>query len=128
MKIVGAIIASLCIAVPHGSAIAHGDHKARHGGDMGRGSDEVVVEFVMDKGTLKVYVTDDAGKPLDLQRMRATLTVSPPQGPAKAFELTPAGADQLVAKGAAPRRGDRLNAVFVLPTGEQLQSLTLFSQ
>jgi hypothetical protein len=128
MKALTALIASLCIALPHGSAIAHGDHKPTHGGDIGRGSDEIVVEFVMESGTLKLYVTDDSGKPLDTQKLQGTLSVIPAQGPAQHVSLTRAGPHQLAAPGATPKRGDRLRAVIRLPSGEQFESVTLFSR
>jgi hypothetical protein len=128
MRTVAALVASLCIALPSGSACAHGDHKSTHGGDMGRGSDDIVVEFVMDKGTLKVYVTDDSGKPLDLGKMEGTLTVIAPHRQPQEVKLTPAGADKLVAEGVKPRKGDRLRAVFRLPGGEVLESVGLFNQ
>jgi hypothetical protein len=127
MRTLAAVIASLCIGLPHGSASAHGDHKSTHGGDMGRGSDDIVVEFVMEKGTLKVYVTDDAGKPLDVDKVQGTLTVIAPHRPPQEVKLTPDGR-QFLARGAAPRRGDRVRAVFTLPTGEVLESVALFSQ
>jgi hypothetical protein len=128
MRALAALIASLCIALPPGSALAHGDHKATHGGDMGRGSDDVVVEFVMEKGTLKVYVTDDSGKPLDTEKLQGTLTVLAPQGPSHEVKLTPAGPHQLAAPGAKPRRGDRLIAIITTSAGERFESMALFSQ
>jgi hypothetical protein len=128
MKTLGAVIASLCIALPHGGAIAHGDHKSTHGGDMGRGDDAVVVEFVMEKGTLKLYMADESGNPLDTEKLQGTLSVVAPGRPVQKVELKPAGPHQLEAKGATPRRGDRLRAVIKLANGEQVESVALFNQ
>ena len=59
------VSASAITMLAAGLVLAHGDHKSEHGGNVGRGSDEIVVEFVMEKGTLKLYVHDDAGNPIE---------------------------------------------------------------
>ena len=127
MKTFAAVLASLCIALPPVIAQAHGDHKPAHGGDMGRGSDDVVVEFVMDQGTLKLYVADDSGNPLEADKLQGTLTVVAAHGSPQEVKLIPAGPHQLAAQGAAPHRGDRLRALIRLPSGEVVESVTLFS-
>ena len=64
MKIAPAVIAALLQALACCNAYAHGDHKPKHGGIMGRGDDEISVELVMEKGTALLYVEDESGTPL----------------------------------------------------------------
>jgi len=78
MKLSAKVLVVLLTLSPVGNALAHGDHAATHGGVMGRGDDSVVVEFVVEKGTLIVYVEDDSGKALAKEGVTGTLTVVPP--------------------------------------------------
>ena len=54
MKTLAVVIASVFNLLAFGNAYAHGDHPSEHGGVVGRGDDAIVVEFVMEKGTIKV--------------------------------------------------------------------------
>jgi hypothetical protein len=111
------------------TTVAHGDHKPKHGGSMGRGdNDDVIVEFVMNKGTITVYVEDEAGTPLATKGVDATLTLIAPQRAAQDVKLVPAGDGKFTATGLEPVRGDRLRARIVLPTGEALDSISLFTK
>jgi hypothetical protein len=110
-----------------GSAYAHGDHPSTHGGTVGRGDDGIVVEFVMEKGTISLYVHDEAGKPLAINNVTGTLTLVPPQHSAQEVKLVPAGDHKFTAPGIEPVTGDRLRALITLPSGEELESVALFS-
>ena len=94
---------------------------------MGRGDDEIVVEFVMEKGTVNLYVHDEAGKPLATKNVTGTLTLIAPQRPAQEVKLVAAGEHKLKAPGIAPVRGDRMVARITLPSGEKTESAALFS-
>ncbi len=128
MKALAVAIASVSTLLPFGNACAHGDHKSTHGGNVGRGSDEIVVEFVMERGTLNLYVHDEAGNPLETKNLKGTLTLISPQRPAQEVKLVWAGYHQLAAPGIAPVMGERLRARITLPSGEELESVALFSQ
>ena len=95
---------------------------------MGRGDDAIVVEFVMENGTLNVYVHDEAGKPLPAKNVTGTLTVIAPQRPAKEVKLVRAGDDKFTAPGLVPAPGERLRARITLPSGEELESVGLFAK
>jgi hypothetical protein len=127
MKTLALLVASVFNLLAFGSAFAHGDHPSTHGGVVGRGDDEIVVEFVMEKGTLNVYVHDEAGKALETKNITGTLTLISPQRPAREVKLVSAGSDKFAAPGIAPARGDRLKARIKLPTGEELESVALFA-
>jgi hypothetical protein len=128
MKTLALVIASVFNLVALGIACAHGDHPSMHGGTVGRGNDEIVVEFVMEKGTLNLYVDDEAGKPLATENLTGTLTLISPQRPAKEVKLVPAGSHKFTAPGIEPVPGDRLRARITLPSGEALESVALFNQ
>ena len=51
MKIAVAVIATVLQVLTLCNAYAHGDHKPKHGGIMGRGDDGISIELVMEKGT-----------------------------------------------------------------------------
>ena len=125
MKTFALVIASLFNLVAFGNAYAHGDHEPTHGGVVGRGDDEIVVEFVMEKGTLTVYVQDEAGNPLATKNIMGTLTLIAPHR-AQEVKLVAAGDNKFVAPGVVPVRGNRLRAHLTLPGGEQIESLALF--
>jgi hypothetical protein len=128
MRTLTVVIASVFNLLGFGNAFAHGDHPSTHGGVVGRGDDEIVVEFVMEKGTLNVYVHDEAGKLLETKDITGTLTVISPQRPAREVKLVSAGSDKFAAPGVEPVRGDRLKARIKLPTGEELESVALFAK
>ena len=128
MKTLALVIASVFSLFALGIACAHGDHPSTHGGTVGRGNDEIVVEFVMEKGTLNLYVDDELGKPFAIENVTGTLTLISPQRPAKQVKLVPAGAHKFTAPGIEPAPGDRLRARITLPSGEELESVALFSQ
>jgi nitrogen fixation protein FixH len=127
MKRLAVVIASVFNLLVFGNAYAHGDHPSEHGGVVGRGDDAIVVEFVMEKGTINVYVHDEAGKPLATKNVTGTLTVIAPQRPAQEVKLVRAGDDKFTAPGLVPAPGDRLRARITLPSGEALESVGLFA-
>jgi hypothetical protein len=55
MKIAVAVIATVLQVLTLCNAYAHGDHKPKHGGIMGRGDDGISIELVMEKGTATLY-------------------------------------------------------------------------
>ncbi len=122
------VSASAITMLAAGLVLAHGDHKSEHGGNVGRGSDEIVVEFVMEKGTLKLYVHDDAGNPIETGKVEGTLTVISPRHPAQQVKLVADGEHRLSAPGVVPVQGDRLRALITLPSGEELESVASFAQ
>jgi len=128
MKTLAVVIASVFNLLAFGNAYAHGDHPSTHGGVVGRGDDEIVVEFVMEKGTLNVYVHDEAGKLLETKNITGTLTVISPQRPAREVKLVPAGSDKFTAPGIEPVPGERMKARIKLPSGEELESVALFTK
>ena len=122
-----AVFASVLYALAIGSAYAHGDHPSTHGGTVGRGDDEIVVEFVMEKGMISLYVHDEAGKPFAINNVSGTLTLVPPQHSAQEVKLVQAGYHKFTAPGIEPVPGDRLRARITLPSGQELESVALFS-
>ena len=108
-----------------GTAYAHGDHPASHGGVVGRGDDAMVAEFVMEKGTLAVYVQDEAGKPLPAKDVTASVILMPPQKPAQEVKLVRVSDVKFTAPELRPSPGDRVRARIKLPTGEQMESVAL---
>lgn len=105
------------------NAYAHGDHKPKHGGIMGRGDDEISVELVMDRGTATLYVEDEGGALLSTEKVKGSLSLVSPGRPAREEKLTPAGDNRLTAKGLEPRPGDRLRARIILPNGDELSAI-----
>jgi len=128
MKTLALAIASVLNLLAVEIAYAHGDHPSTHGGTVGRGNDEIVVEFVMENGTLNLYVDDEAGKPLATENVTGTLTLVPAQRPAKEVKLVHAGSHKFTAPGIEPVPGDRMRARIRLPTGEEFESVALFTQ
>ena len=128
MKTLAVVIASVFNLLGFGNAFAHGDHPSEHGGVVGRGDDAIVVEFVMEKGTINVYVHDEEGKPLATKNVTGTLTVIAPQRPAQEVKLVRAGEHKFTAPGIVPAPGDRLKARITLPGGEELESVGLFTK
>lgn len=128
MKTLAVVIASVFNLLAFGNAYAHGDHPSEHGGVVGRGDDAIVVEFVMEKGTINVYVHDEAGKPLATKNVTGTLTLIAPQRPAQEVKLVRADDHKFTAPGIVPAPGDRLKARITLPGGEELESVGLFTK
>ena len=126
MKRLAVVVASVFNLLVFGNAYAHGDHPSEHGGVVGRGDDAIVVEFVMEKGTITLYVHDEAGKPLATKNVTGTLTLIAPQRPAQEVKLVRAGDDKFTAPGLVPAPGDRLKARITLPSGEEFESVGLF--
>jgi hypothetical protein len=122
-----AVFASVLYVLIFGSAYAHGDHPSTHGGTVGRGDEEIVVEFVMENGTISLYVHDEAGKPLAINDVNGTLTLVPPQHSAREVKLVTAGYHKFTAPGIEPAQGDRLRARITLASGQELESVALFS-
>ena len=127
MKMLAVAIASIFNLLAFGNAFAHGDHPSTHGGVVGRGDDEIVVEFVMEKGTLNVYVHDEAGKLLETKNITGTLTLIAPHR-AQEVKLVSAGDNKFTAPGIEPVTGDRMKARIKLPSGEELESVALFTK
>jgi len=128
MKTLAVVVASVFNLLVFGNAYAHGDHPSEYGGVVGRGDDAIVVEFVMEKGTISVYVHDEEGKPLATKNVAGTLTVIAPQRPAQEVKLVRAGDHKFTAPGLVPAPGDRLKARITLPSGEELESVALFTK
>jgi hypothetical protein len=126
MKTALAVIAAVLQALASCSAYAHGDHKSKHGGIMGRGDDEISVELVMEKGTALLYVEDEGGTPLPTQEVKGTLSLASPGRPAQEGKLVPAGDNKLAAQGLTPLPGDRLRARIILPNGDELSVIFSF--
>src|ERR1043166_422009 len=122
------ILASIFAVLALAAAYAHGDHKPEHGGTVGRGDDDIVIEFVMEKGVLTLYVEDESGKPIVTKDIKGTLFLVAPQRPAQEVKLVSAGGNKFTAAGIKPGPGERLGARVTLPTGEELESVSLFSR
>jgi hypothetical protein len=128
MKFALAVIATVFQVLAFCNAYAHGDHKPKHGGIMGRGDDEISVELVMEKGTATLYIEDESGTPVPTDRVKGTLSVASPGRPAQEGKLIPAGDNKLTATGLTPLLGDRLRARIILPNGNELSSIFSFRQ
>ena len=128
MRTLAVVIASVFNMLAFGNAYAHGDHPSTHGGTVGRGDDEIVVEFVTEKGTINLYVHDEAGKALATEDLTGTLTLISPQRPAQEVKLVRADSHKFTAPGIKPVPGDRLRARIALPSGEELESVALFTK
>ena len=128
LKTFAVVVASVFNMLAFGNTYAHGDHPSEHGGIMGRGDDAIVVEFVMEKGTINLYIHDEAGKPLATKNVTGTLTIISPQRPAQEVKLVRADHHKFTAPGLEPGPGDRLKARIRLPSGEELESVALFAK
>src|SRR5882762_6633566 len=126
MKIALAVLAAVLHTLALCDAYAHGDHKPKHGGIMGRGDDEVSVELVMEKGTAILYIEDESGSPVQTEKVKGTLNLASPGRPAQEGKLIPAGDNKLTAKGLTPLPGDRLRARIILPSGEEFWPIFSF--
>lgn len=128
MKTLAAIFASILYLLVVGSAYAHGDHKPKHGGSVGRGDDGIVIEFVMEKGTVTLYVEDEDGKAVATKDVKGTLTLTAPQRAGQEVKLISVGDNKFTAPGVKPAPGERLRARITLPSGEEFEAVTLFSK
>ena len=126
MKIALAVLATVLQTLALCDAYAHGDHKPKHGGIMGRGDDEISVELVMEKGTAILYIEDESGSPVQTEKVKGTLSLASPGRPAQEGKLIPAGDNRLAAKGLTPLPGDRLRARIVLPGGDEVSAIFSF--
>jgi len=126
MKIALAVLAAVLQTLALCDAYAHGDHKPKHGGIMGRGDDEVSVELVMEKGTAILYIEDESGSPIQTEKVKGTLSLASPGRPAQEGKLIPAGDNRLAAKGLTPLPGDRLRVRIVLPGGDEVSAIFSF--
>ncbi len=126
MKIALAVIAAVLQALALCNVYAHGDHKPKHGGIMGRGDDEISVELVMEKGIAILYIEDESGTPLTTEKLKGTLSLASPGRPAQEGKLIPAGDNKLTAEGLTPLPGDRLRARIILPSGEEFWPIFSF--
>ena len=126
MKVALGVIATVLQVLSFCTAYAHGDHKPKHGGIMGRGDDEISVELVMEKGTAILYIEDESGTPVPTEKVKGTLSVAGPGRPAQEAKLVPAGDNRLTANGLTPVPGDRLRTRIMLPSGEEFSSIFSF--
>jgi hypothetical protein len=120
------VIAAVLQVLSFCDAYAHGDHKPKHGGIMGRGDDEISVELVIEKGTAILYIEDESGTPVPTEKVKGTLSVVSPGRPAQEAKLVPAGDNKLTASGLTPVPGDRLRTRIVLPNGDEFSSIFSF--
>jgi hypothetical protein len=111
-----------------GNAYAHGDHKPKHGGIMGRGDEDISVELVMGKGIATLHIEDESGVPVATEKVKGTLSLAGPGRPAQEVKLVPAGDNRMTAAGLKPVSGDRLRARIVLPNGDELSAIFSFSK
>jgi hypothetical protein len=109
-------------------ACAHGDHKPKHGGTVGRGDDDIVMEFILEDGTLTLYVDDESGNPIPTKDISGTVSVVAPRQPGRDVKLVPAGDNRFTATGLETVRGGRLRARLKLPSGEEFESFYLMSK
>jgi hypothetical protein len=128
VKTLAVVVASVFSLLAFGNTYAHGDHPSSHGGIMGRGDDSIVVEFVMENGTINVYVHDEEGKPLATKNVTGTLTIISPQRPPQEGKLVRADDHKFRAPGLEPAPGDRMKARIRLPGGDELESVGLFAR
>lgn len=126
MKALLVVLTSVFQLMTLGNAYAHGDHKPKHGGIMGRGDDEISVELVMEKGAATVYLEDESGTPVATEKVKGTLGLAGPGHPAQEAKLIPAGDNRMTAAGLKPVSGDRLRARIILPNGDELSSIFSF--
>ena len=110
------------------NTFAHGDHKPTHGGAVGRGDDDIVMEFIVQDGTLTLYVDDESGQPIPTKNVVGTLSVVVPGQPGRDVKLVPAGENRLTATGLETVRSGRLRARLKLPSGEEFESYYLIGK
>jgi hypothetical protein len=128
MRILLAVLASGFQLMALNNACAHGDHKPKQGGIMGRGDEDISVELVMEKGIATLHIEDESGVPVATERVKGTLSLAGPGRPAQEVKLVPAGDNRMTAAGLKPVSGDRLRARIVLPNGDELSAIFSFSK
>lgn len=94
-----------------GGAWAHGDDKARHGGQV-QMAGEVKFELVAKADGAELYL-DDHGTTMPTAKLGGKLTVMSGSNKAEA-KLEPAAGDKLVAKGVKLAKGDKVIALVTL--------------
>lgn len=101
----------MAAALHAGAAWAHGDEKARHGGQV-QMAGEVKFELVAKGDAVDVYL-DDHGQTMPTAKLSGKLTVL--SGSAKSeAKLEPAAGDKLVAKGVKLAKGDKVIALVTM--------------
>ena len=126
MKALLVVVAILVHVGTWGAAYAHGDHKPKHGGIMGRGDDDISVELVMEKGVAVLHMDDESGVPFQTENVKGTITVAGLGRPPQEAKLVPGGDSKMTAAGLKPVAGDRLRAHIILPTGAEYQWIFSF--
>ena len=108
-RLLATLLAAAALAA--GAAWAHGDEKARHGGQV-QMAGETKFELVAKGDTVEVYL-DDHGTTLPTAKLSGKLTVL--SGTAKSeAKLEPASGDKLVAKGVKLAKGDKVIALVTM--------------
>ena len=125
MRALLGVLAAVSQLVAFHNACAHGDHKPKWGGIMGRGDDDVSIELVMEKDTVALYVEGHDG-PLPTKTVKGMLILIGPGRATQAAPLIPAGDNKLTATGLKPIPGDRLRAEITLPNGDEVSSTFTF--
>lgn len=105
------ILLVMAAALHVGAARAHGDDKARHGGQI-QMAGETKFELVAKGDTVEVYL-DDHGQTLPTARLSGKLTVLSGSARSEA-RLEPAAGDKLVAKGVKLVKGDKVIALVTM--------------
>ena len=104
-----AVLAAAAFAA--GTAWAHGDEKARHGGQI-QMAGEVKFELVAKGDGAEVYL-DDHGTAIPTKGLSGKLTVMSGSNKSEA-KLEPEGSDKLVAKGVKLVKGDKVIALVTM--------------
>lgn len=108
-RLLTALLAAAALA--SGPAGAHGDDKARYGGQV-QMAGETKFELVSKGDTVEVYL-DDHGQTIPTAKLTGKLTVL--SGAAKSeAKLEPASGDKLVAKGVKLAKGDKVVALVTM--------------
>lgn len=105
------ILLVMAAALHVGAARAHGDDKARHGGQI-QMAGETKFELVAKGDTVEVYL-DDHGQTLPTARLSGKLNVLSGSARSEA-RLEPAAGDKLVAKGVKLVKGDKVIALVTM--------------
>lgn len=115
MRTFQSLVLLLCALGAFGTAWAHEDDVARHGGLL-RHANDIAYELVAVPQGAQIYV-EDHGKPVSTSMMLGKLTVL--QGSAKSEAvLKPGGPNRLDAAGVQITKGARVLAVINVPGGK----------
>jgi hypothetical protein len=101
----------MAAALHGGAAWAHGDDKARHGGQV-QMAGEVKFELVSKGDTAELYL-DDHGTTMPTSKLTGKLTVLSGSSKSEA-KLEPAAGDKLVARGVKLAKGDKVIALVTM--------------